>query len=46
LFDLVSALAGVVALIILGPRMLISAGVARVPEADELMRLEGTALAC
>jgi hypothetical protein len=45
-FDLFCALAGLAALIILGPGMLISAAKTRVPEADELVRMDGIAVAC
>src|SRR6202011_5241253 len=45
-FDLVTALAGVAALIILGPGMLINAATARVPEAEELIQLDGITVAC
>jgi hypothetical protein len=45
-FDLVCTLAGVVALIILGPGMLINAATAGVPKAGELIRLDGIAVTC
>jgi hypothetical protein len=45
-FDLVTALAGVAALIALGPWMLINAATAPVPEAGELMQLDGITVTC
>lgn len=46
LFDLVSALAGIAALIALGPWMLINAATAPVPEAGDLMQLDGITVTC
>ena len=45
-FDLVTALAGIAALIVLGPWLLINAATARVPEAGELIRLDGITVTC
>jgi hypothetical protein len=46
LFDLVTALAGIAALIALGPWMLINAATAPVPEAGDLMQLDGITVTC
>jgi hypothetical protein len=45
-FDLVTALAGMAALIILGPGMLIDAATVPVPEAGELIQLDGITVTC
>jgi hypothetical protein len=46
LFDAVSTLAGLAVLVILGPGMLINAVTARVPEAGELVRIDGVTVEC
>jgi hypothetical protein len=46
LFDLVSALAGVAVLVILGPGMLVNAATAEVPEEAELIRVNGVLVTC
>jgi hypothetical protein len=45
-FDLFCALTGIAALVFLGPWMLLSAATSHIPEAGELVRLEGTVLTC
>lgn len=45
-FDLFCALTGIVALVFLGPWMLLSAATSYIPEAGELVRLDGTVATC
>ena len=45
-FDFVCALAGLAVLFLLGPWMLLSGAAWRVPDAQEMVRLDGTVLEC